>query len=63
MTVGRSWENKPTEGMKMVNTVVGVHNGDWAKILTKMDEKHKALEVRVENLNKLADDLLSGSNN
>jgi hypothetical protein len=62
LTVGRSWENKPSEGVKMVNTVVGVHNGDWAKIMTKMEEKHKALEVRVENLNKIADDLLSGSN-
>ena len=33
--VGRSWEANSNNGPKMVNTVVGIHNGDYLKILQK----------------------------
>lgn len=65
LAVGRAWDNMPNEGPKMVNTVVGVHNGDWAKIITKIEEKQKLYEDKFEKieatmkvLDKKADNLL-----
>jgi len=46
--VGRSWDNDMTEGPKMVNTVVGVHNGDYFKVLKKYEAKFVELESKVE---------------
>ncbi|QIE59578.1 hypothetical protein G5B37_08385 [Rasiella rasia] len=66
--VGRSWDENLLEGPKMINTVVGVHNGDWASIITKLKEKqqhyevkYKALEKQVELLDQKADDVLYSS--
>ncbi|MDI5899658.1 hypothetical protein, partial [Flavobacterium yafengii] len=65
LTVGRSWENRLAEGPKMVNTVVGVHNGDWVKIIKKIEAKQKTYEVKfiemeaaVNTLDKKANNLL-----
>jgi hypothetical protein len=65
LAVGRSWENKPNLGPKMVNTVVGIDNGDWVKIITKIEKKQKeyedkfnSMEARVNGLNKKANDLM-----
>ncbi|SHL99128.1 hypothetical protein [Flavobacterium xanthum] len=65
LAVGRAWDNMPNEGPKMVNTVVGVHNGDWAKIITKIEEKQKLyedkfdkIEATMKILDKKADNLL-----
>jgi hypothetical protein len=65
LTVGRSWENRLAEGPKMVNTVVGVHNGDWVKIIKKIEAKQKVYEVKftemaaaVNTLDKKANNLL-----
>jgi hypothetical protein len=65
LAVGRSWENKLTEGPKMVNTVVGIHNGDWVKIIKKIEAKQKTYEVKfiemeaaVNTLDKKANNLL-----
>ena len=62
LAVGRSWEERPNEGPKMVNTVVGVHNGDWARIMMKLEQKQRlyetkfnAIEARVRELNKKAE--------
>jgi len=67
--VGRSWEENLKEGPKMVNTVVGVHNGDWANIMKKLEakqrnyeQKFKAIEAQVNMLEDKADALLLESN-
>jgi cytoskeletal protein CcmA (bactofilin family) len=50
--VGRSWDENLNEGPKMINTVVGVHNGDWAHIITKMKEKQDTYQAKYEVLEK-----------
>ena len=50
--VGRSWDENLNEGPKMVNTVVGVHNGDWANIITKLKDKQDAYQTKYEVLEK-----------
>ncbi|GAB5398660.1 MAG: hypothetical protein Aureis2KO_02450 [Aureisphaera sp.] len=68
LSVGRSWEQNLNEGPKMVNTVVGVHNGDWVSIMKKMQQKQrayeeqfKAIEAKVNALDKKANDLLENN--
>ncbi|MFL2991815.1 MAG: hypothetical protein ACJZZ7_08210 [Cytophagales bacterium] len=34
--VGRSWDTNLNDGPKLVNTVIGVHNGDWVNIFKKI---------------------------
>ena len=70
LAVGRSWGNNPAAGPKMINTVVGVHNGDWAKIIKKIEAKQKSyehkfkkLETAVNNLDKKATSLLIDQQN
>ena len=48
LTVGRSWDENLKNGPKMVNTVVGVHNGDYFKILQKYEQKFKDSEARLD---------------
>jgi hypothetical protein len=48
--VGRAWEASLTEGPKYVNAVVGVHNGDWAKIVQRMERSQDELRLRLERL-------------
>ncbi|SNR78229.1 hypothetical protein, partial [Lutibacter flavus] len=55
LAVGRSWENNSNKGPKMVNTVVGVHNGDWSKNV-------KSIEKQQQNFDKKFDDLTSKLN-
>jgi hypothetical protein len=67
--VGRAWEEDVNPGPKMVNTVVGVHNGDWVKIIQKIEQKqkvyeqkYKSLEVMVSKLDEKAEAILTGAN-
>ena len=57
MAVGRSWETVETPGPKMVNTVVGVHNGNSLDILKKyqqqLSQAQKHLEQNDARLNAL----------
>jgi hypothetical protein len=39
LAVGRAWETKEGDGPKMVNTVVGVHNNDFLRIVDGMQKK------------------------
>jgi hypothetical protein len=48
--VGRSWETVLGDGPKLVNTVVGVHNGDYFKILMKYQKKFEANEARMDDI-------------
>jgi hypothetical protein len=56
-TVGRSWDANLENGPKMVNTVVGVHNGDYLNILKRYETKFKESEVRLESLEAKVDKL------
>ena len=57
-SVGRSWENNDNNGPILVNTVIGVHNGDYLKILKKYEEKFKDAEQRFESLELKVDTLI-----
>ena len=48
--VGRSWEENKMSGPKLVNTVIGVHNGEWVNIVNEIKNKQSDIEQRVANL-------------
>ena len=48
--VGRSWESYSAQGPKLVNTVIGVHNGDWVNVFKKMESRQKTVESRLDQL-------------
>jgi len=50
LAVGRSWETNTAAGPKMVNTVVGVHNGDYLNIFRQYEQRFKKSEDRLEAL-------------
>lgn len=47
LVVGRAWETINVDGPKMVNTLVGVQNNDFLKIIQKYQEKVMSAEHRV----------------
>lgn len=54
LAVGRSWENLTGAGPKMVNTVVGVHNGDYIHIIQKLSQQIEETDSRLTSIeNKL----------
>ena len=57
LAVGRSWENRPKEGPKMVNTVVGLQNGDWMRSTKKLKKQQQQLDKQVDELEKLLDEI------
>lgn len=50
LAVGRAWETKLTEGPKMVNTVVGLQNGDWSAAIAKLAKKQNQLDENLTSL-------------
>ena len=50
MAVGRSWEENLKQGPKMVNTVVGVHNGDFKNRVENLQKGQQKLDNSIENL-------------
>ena len=48
--VGRSWETDRAEGPKMVNTVVGVQNGDWQASVERVSNKQDQLDNKLHLL-------------
>lgn len=60
--VGRAWESNESTGPKLVNTVIGVHNGDYIKILKKFEEKVEKSENRLQSLEQKVEALLQKSN-
>ncbi|HEV7780060.1 MAG TPA: hypothetical protein VGO58_02285 [Chitinophagaceae bacterium] len=56
--VGRSWVEDLNDGPKMVNTVVGVHNGDYLKILKNFESKFNDSESRLKTLESKVDALI-----
>lgn len=57
--VGRSWVEDLTDGPKMVNTVVGVHNGDYMRILKGFETKFTEAESRLKTLESKVDALIN----
>ncbi|MDB5243598.1 MAG: hypothetical protein JWP57_4223 [Spirosoma sp.] len=58
LAVGRSWEGNAKPGPKMVNTLIGVHNGDFLKILKKNQQQVEQVEARLNTLEAKTDALL-----
>ena len=50
LAVGRSWETMESDGPKMVNTVVGVHNGNSLNILKKYQKRLDETDARLNAL-------------
>jgi hypothetical protein len=66
LTVGRSWESSEDDGPKFINTVIGVHNGEYLKILQRFEQRLDASEARLQSLESkldvLTDALIKTSN-
>ena len=60
--VGRAWEKNNLKGPKLINTVVGIHNGDWISIFKKIKSKHEAIEEKVKILTQQVDELILENN-
>jgi hypothetical protein len=50
MAVGRSWEENLKQGPKMVNTVVGIQNGDFRSRVEKLQKEQQQLDNSIETL-------------
>jgi hypothetical protein len=48
--VGRAWETNANKGPKVVNTVVGVHNGDWVALVDKLIIKQNNLDKTLDTI-------------
>jgi hypothetical protein len=52
LVVGRAWETIEVDGPKMVNTLVGVQNNDFLKIIEKYQQKVNDAEARLDAIEK-----------
>ncbi|MBI9042805.1 hypothetical protein, partial [Lutibacter sp.] len=50
LAVGRSWDTRTAGGPKMVNTVVGIHNGDWSAQVKEIEKSQNKLDSKIESL-------------
>ena len=41
--VGRAWEKNNLKGPKLINTVVGIHNGDWKNLFENLVDKQNKI--------------------
>ena len=57
-SVGRAWQEDISKGPKMINTVVGIHNGDYRDILKRYDDRLKSYETRLKNIESKLDSLI-----
>jgi enhancing lycopene biosynthesis protein 2 len=60
LAVGRSWETNLKDGPKMVNTLIGVDNGDYIKIMKEGQDKITTLEMRMKAMEEKLDNVLTG---
>ena len=56
--VGRSWDTNLNDGPKLVNTVVGVHNGDWVNIIKKFELQQKKFENKLNEFENTVNELV-----
>ena len=59
--VGRSWDTNLNEGPKLINTVVGIHNGDWVKVMQKIELRQEKFEDRLNEFENKVDQLIEKS--
>ena len=59
--VGRSWDTNLNEGPKLINTVVGIHNGDWVKVMQKIESRQEKFEDRLNEFENKVDQLIEKS--
>ena len=48
--VGRSWEDSDIDGPHMVNTIIGMHNGDYLNVLQRFESRMKSAECRLQDI-------------
>jgi hypothetical protein len=48
LAVGRSWDADETEGIKMANTVIGVHNSSFLNLIKDLKEKAENNDARLK---------------
>jgi hypothetical protein len=46
--VGRSWDTDETEGIKMANTVIGVHNSAFLHLIKDLKDKAENNDARLK---------------
>ena len=56
-TVGRSWESVDQQGPHMVNTVIGMHNGDYLNVLQRYESRMNSTEARLHSLESALENL------
>ena len=56
-TVGRSWESVDQQGPHMVNTVIGMHNGDYINVLQRYENRMNSTEARLQSLESALENL------
>ena len=56
-TVGRSWEAVDQQGPHMVNTVIGMHNGDYLNVLQRYEDRMNSTEARLQTLESALENL------
>ena len=56
-TVGRSWESVDQQGPHMVNTVIGMHNGDYLNVLQRYENRMNSTEARLQSLESALENL------
>ena len=56
-TVGRSWESVDQQGPHMVNTVIGMHNGDYLNVLQRYESRINSTEARLQSLESALENL------
>ena len=59
--VGRSWDTNLNDGPKLINTVVGIHNGDWVKVMQKIESRQEKFEDRLNEFENKVDQLIEKS--
>ena len=56
--VGRSWDTNLNDGPKLINTVIGVHNGDWVNIFKRFESNQKKFEDKLKEFEKTVNELV-----
>ena len=56
--VGRSWDTNLNDGPKLINTVIGVHNGDWVNIIKKFELQQKKFENKLNEFENTVNELV-----
>ena len=59
--VGRSWDTNLNDGPKLINTVIGVHNGDWVNIFKRFESNQKKFEDKLNEFEKTVNELVENN--